>query len=560
MEPVPVDLGIPGLTGARELGRGGFGSVYAVQEPEFGRSVAVKVLRQRLDDAAVRRAFARECQAMGALSGHPHIVTVHRGGTTGHGQPYIVMDLMSGGSLADRAATPWPEVLETGILLGGALETAHRHGILHLDLKPANVLVSRYGEPKLADFGIARLPGIAETSGDIRLSPAYAAPERLAEGASTVRTDLYGFGATLFTLLTGSSAFGRDTPEELLVMLARIVREPVPDLRTRGVHDAVCRVVERLMAKEPAERYASAADAVAALQDAQRATGQPVTRAVVEGAATAAQESAAPTDLALEPAPLTARSSSTAQWPPAVRPGAVAPWPTSARPVPAAQPPTATPRPAAVHRAPSPPWPSTAAGPAPAPRPWAGAAPPAPPAPAKRSRRGPLIGIVAVVLVAAVGVGTAVLSGGTGGAITPTTDPVPTSSATTAPPVGSVVVAPGVSGAGVPAALATMDAYVSSINAERYADTFALFSSDSRTAQNGLQAWLDVQRPRTISDARITSVTADATVVMTFTSRQAPADGPGGDQDCTEWEQSYTLTGPDRLIRSSETLTSRACA
>ncbi|GAA3240399.1 hypothetical protein GCM10017691_42470 [Pseudonocardia petroleophila] len=570
MEPAPVDLGIPGLTGARELGRGGFGSVYAVQEPEFGRTVAVKVLRERLDDDSVRRAFARECQAMGTLSGHPHIVTVHRGGTTDRGQPYIVMDLMSGGSLADRPALPWPEVLEIGVLLGGALETAHRHGILHLDLKPANVLVSRYGEPKLADFGIARLPGIAETSGGIRVSPAYAAPERLAEGTSTVRTDLYGFGATLFTLLTGSSAFGRDTPEELLVMLARIVREPVPDLRDRGVPDPVCRVVERLMAKEPEQRYAGAADAVAALQDAQRATGRPVTRAVVDGAATAAQEAAAPTSLALEPpavpSPSTARppsaaqSPSTAQWPPAGQ------WPPAEQWPPAGQPAPAAPWPAAAPWTPAPPWPS--AGRPPAREPWSGAAPPPQagrtPAPPGRSRRALLVGVVAVVLVAAVGVGAVLLSGGTAGPVTPSTGPVPASSTPasagpTAPPAGSVVVAPGVSGAGVPAALATLDAYVSSINDGRYADTFALFSADSRTAENGLAAWLEIQRPRTISDARITSVRPDGTVVMTFTSRQAPADGPGGDQACTEWEQSYLLTGPDRLIRSSETLTSRAC-
>ncbi len=142
----PVDLGIPGLTDARLLGRGGFGTVYAATEPEFGRTVAVKILRERLDDEAVRRAFTRECQAMGALSGHPHIVTVHRGGATAGGAPYIVMDLMSGGSLADRVKTgplPWAEVLETGILLASALEPAHRRGILHLDLTPANNLVSR---------------------------------------------------------------------------------------------------------------------------------------------------------------------------------------------------------------------------------------------------------------------------------------------------------------------------------------------------------------------------------------------------------------------------------
>jgi serine/threonine-protein kinase PknK len=537
VEPDHPDLGIPGLTGARVLGRGGFGTVYAVDEPEFGRTVAVKILRERLDGDALQRAFARECQAMGALSGHPHIVTVHRGGTTRHGQPYIVMDLMSGGSLADRGALPWSEVLEIGVLLGGALETAHRHGILHLDLKPANVLMSRYGEPKLGDFGIARLPGIAETTGGVRVSPAYAAPERLADGTSTVRTDLYGFGATLFTLLTGTSAFGRDTPEELLVLLARIVRDPVPDLRPRGVPDAVCRAVERAMAKSPGERFASAAGVVEALQDAQRATGRPVTRAVVEGAATTGEEAAARTNLALDPVP-----------------PRYVPLPRDAADAPARDRPQSTPPPTARFPPPDarhPPWPSAPSGPP-------GWSPPAPPPP-RRGRR-LLIGVGATALVAALAVGTVVVLDRTGaGSGTPPTTPT-----TLEPPTATpVAVAAGVTDGSTPGALATLGAYVASINDERYAETFRLFAADSRTAQNGLTAWLDQQRPREISAATITSVRARGSgaldVVMTFTSRQAPQDGPQGDQACTEWEQAYELTGPDLLIRSSETLRSRAC-
>ncbi|WP_219418908.1 serine/threonine-protein kinase, partial [Pseudonocardia nigra] len=290
MTPDHPALGVPGLAHPEVIGQGGYGTVYAVDEPEFGRKVAVKVLHDRLDGDNVRRAFVRECQAMGALSVHPHIVTVHRGGTTGRGEPYIVMDLMSGGSLADRmrreGPLPWAEVLEVAVTVAGALETAHRAGILHLDLKPANVLVSRYGEPKLGDFGISRLPGVTETtgSGKIRASVAYAAPERLLEGTATPAADLYGLGATMFALLTGRPAFVTDTAEEPLATVARIVREPVPDLRPRGVPDPVCRVVEQLLAKSPAERPASAAEAIVALQTAQRATGRAVTRAVVDGA------------------------------------------------------------------------------------------------------------------------------------------------------------------------------------------------------------------------------------------------------------------------------------
>ena len=122
------------------------------------------------------------------------------------------MDFMSGGSLADRMAhggpLPWSEVLDIGVLLAGALETAHRAGILHLDVKPANILMSRFAEPALGDFGICRLPGLTVTlDGRVRATATYSAPERLMNGEATVATDLYGLGATLFALLSGGPAF-----------------------------------------------------------------------------------------------------------------------------------------------------------------------------------------------------------------------------------------------------------------------------------------------------------------------------------------------------------------
>ena len=281
-------LGIPGVQEPDEIGRGGFGTVYRAEEPEFGRAVAIKIIQDRLDDDEVQRAFVRECQAMGRLSGHPHIVAVHRGGTTDGGAPYIVMDLMDGGSLADRlraeGSLPWSEVLQIGVAVAGALETAHRAGILHLDVKPSNVLMSRYGEPKLADFGTSRLPGVtATTDGRVRASIAYAAPERLLDGTATPSADLYALGSTLYTLLTGEPAFSTKSGEDLLVAISRIVRQPVPDLRGHGVPAPVVHVIERLLAKSPVDRYATAAEAAAALQAAQRATGCEVTRAVVAG-------------------------------------------------------------------------------------------------------------------------------------------------------------------------------------------------------------------------------------------------------------------------------------
>ena len=283
--PTPV---IPGLERPEAIGRGGFGTVYAADEPAFGRRVAVKILSDRIGDPSARRGFERECQAMGALSGHPHIVAVHRGGATDRGEPYIVMEYMAGGSLADRLARtgplPWPEVLEIGVLVAGALETAHRAEILHLDVKPANILVSRFAEPVLGDFGISRLPGVTVTlDGRVRATACYSAPERLVEGTAGVRTDLYALGATLFALLAGAPAFAGQPSEEIVATVARVLREAVPDLRARGVPGPVADLVERLMAKDPADRPASAQETATLLQAAQRTLGQPVTRPVIEG-------------------------------------------------------------------------------------------------------------------------------------------------------------------------------------------------------------------------------------------------------------------------------------
>lgn len=121
--------------------------------------------------------------ALGAVSGHPNIVTVHAAGTTAAGQAHLVMGYERGGSLGDRlqhGPLPWPEVLDVGIRMADALEVAHRAGVLHRDVKPDNILVGEFGDPKLTDFGIARLTGGPQTtSGRITASVAHAPPEVL---------------------------------------------------------------------------------------------------------------------------------------------------------------------------------------------------------------------------------------------------------------------------------------------------------------------------------------------------------------------------------------------
>ena len=289
-------LTIKGYDDLRAIGRGGFGVVYQGRDRRFARDVAVKVLNGLLDETMTAR-FERECHAVGALSGHPHIVVVHDSGNTDEGLVYLVMELLSGGSLADRLASsgpqPWPMAAELGVQLGGALETAHRGGVLHRDVKPENVLFSAYRQPKLVDFGIATVRGGFETkSASVSASLAHAAPEILAGKRSSTASDVYALGSTLFQVLTGRPAFVKPEDETLFPLLARISSDPVPDLRLQGVPDAVAGVIEKAMAKAPEDRYDSALGFALALQQAGLAHGQVLSSPVVMGEETSAPAAA----------------------------------------------------------------------------------------------------------------------------------------------------------------------------------------------------------------------------------------------------------------------------
>ena len=292
------DLGIPGFGPAREIGRGGFGVVYRCEEPMFGRTVAVKVLAGAARDAVAQRRFAMECRAMGVLSGHPHIVTVYGGGFLPDGDAYLVMDLLPHGSLADLVARAGPvhpcHVLELGVMLAGALESAHRAGFLHRDLKPENVLISDYGEAELADFGIAVLadaPRAPEV--DLAATVVHLAPEAVGGAPPSVASDLYALGSTLYVALAGAPPFVRATDTSLAEVRQRIVSQPVPDLRRHGVPDPVARVVEATLAKDPRARPPSAAALGQVLRDVQRRLGYERTPLRITPDATAAAIAAA---------------------------------------------------------------------------------------------------------------------------------------------------------------------------------------------------------------------------------------------------------------------------
>ncbi|WAC92120.1 serine/threonine-protein kinase [Mycobacterium sp. Aquia_213] len=276
---ITEELAAAGFDNARQVGKGGAGVVYRCHETALGRKVAIKVMPANFDDES-RERFLREGYAMGGLSGHPNILNILRVGITSTGRPYIVMPYCAEDSLAVRlrreGRIPWPEAVRIGVKLSGALETAHKTGILHRDIKPANVLVDDYGEPQLADFGIAHIQGGYETtSGFFSGTIDYTPPESLAGNPATVVSDIYSLGATIYTLIAGAAPYERMTSEDLVAQYLRISTTAFPDLRATGIPDAVCAAIESAMAVDPAERPGSAAELGREFQAAQRSNGLP---------------------------------------------------------------------------------------------------------------------------------------------------------------------------------------------------------------------------------------------------------------------------------------------
>ncbi|MGH2807396.1 MAG: serine/threonine-protein kinase [Actinomycetota bacterium] len=282
-----TDLGIAGFDNAELIGQGGFGSVYRARQVALGRVVAIKVLSIPALNDDTRTRFERECRAVGSLSAHPHIVTVHDCGTNEWGRPYIVMDYMERGSLAHRidadGSIPWPDAVDLIVKVCGAVGTAHAAGVLHRDIKPENILLSAYGEPTLADFGISSLAMEHQTvSGAITASLAHAAPELLNGDPPSKRSDIYAVASTLFTLLAGESPFARRAGETLPSVIARIVSDAPIDLRPRGIPDDVCVALEAALVKDPVRRPSSASELGALLRTAQERHGAAPSAMVID--------------------------------------------------------------------------------------------------------------------------------------------------------------------------------------------------------------------------------------------------------------------------------------
>ncbi|WP_335977142.1 serine/threonine-protein kinase [Streptomyces sp. CA2R106] len=243
------------------VGRGGMGEVWEGRDRVIGRRVAVKLLPDHQHGLAADL-FFREARTAGGLS-HRGVVTVHdMGRDPADGTLYLVMEYVTGRDLAvvlHEDGPPPPAVsVEWAAQTAAALGAAHGAGVVHRDLKPANLMLTDGGEVKVLDFGIARFMAATDKSSQVMGTLAYMAPERFAEQSGDARSDLYAFGCVLHELLTGKPPFPMGDPVSL--MTAHLTRPPqAPSSLRTGVPTALDALVLRLLAKDPADRPQSAA-------------------------------------------------------------------------------------------------------------------------------------------------------------------------------------------------------------------------------------------------------------------------------------------------------------
>lgn len=259
-----------------KLAEGGMSEVYRATDLAANRTVALKLLPpDSLTDSERRRRFRKETKAVSMLK-HPNIVALHEA-SEGPPRPFLAMEYVDGRTLADLIAAgplPFNRALSCAVQIADGLAAAHAQGIVHRDLKPANIMIDRSGTVKILDFGLAKLTRARMSAaagsatldstqpGTILGSVSYMSPEQAQGQAVGASSDIFSIGAVLYETVAGCKAFNGESYVDILEAIVRDTPAPLP----RKVPPALARVIERCLAKEPENRFGSAADVRQALE------------------------------------------------------------------------------------------------------------------------------------------------------------------------------------------------------------------------------------------------------------------------------------------------------
>ncbi|RKN42829.1 serine/threonine-protein kinase [Micromonospora endolithica] len=250
--PKPI---VPGLTDLTVFARGGYATIYRATQISVGREVAVKVENRTLDSDHDQARFLREARAAGRMSSHPHVVDLFDVGVTVDQHPYLIMELCDG-SYAERMRTSPlgpAEARDLGVKIADAIAHSHAAGVLHRDVKPANILYSHFNPAVLADFGLAVLAEMRDASVALEvLTPAYAPPEMFSHRPPSPAVDVYALCATLYAVMHGRPPRWRSERNPSLVTVLEMFHQPVPGLP--GVPEELVDVLRAGMSNDPGDR------------------------------------------------------------------------------------------------------------------------------------------------------------------------------------------------------------------------------------------------------------------------------------------------------------------
>ncbi|WP_433283714.1 serine/threonine-protein kinase [Micromonospora sp. CA-244673] len=246
---------VPGLTDLEVFARGGYATVYRATQISVGREVAVKVENRTLDSDRDQARFLREARAAGKMSSHPHVVDLFDVGVTVDQHPYLIMELCDGSYAERMRRRPLGavEARDLGVKIADALAHSHAAGVLHRDVKPANILYSHFNSAVLADFGLAVLAEVRDASVTLEvLTPAYAPPEMFSHSPPSPAVDVYALCATLYAVMHGRPPRWQSERNPSLVTVLEMFQQPIPGLP--GVPDELIDVLRLGMANDPGER------------------------------------------------------------------------------------------------------------------------------------------------------------------------------------------------------------------------------------------------------------------------------------------------------------------